>query len=89
MINYLFHQVMYQSREENIDPQFVEVDGFTTMSVILENLRKYVQYEIYVMARTTVGVGEMSSPEVQVRTDEGGGKSGDIYIGDNSLHLIE
>ena len=66
---------MYQSRKESIEPQFVEVDGGSTMSVVLQNLRKYVQYEIYMMARTRMGVGAMSSPEVQVRTDEDGRNS--------------
>ena len=62
----------YESREELISPQLEEVVGENTTSVILQGLRKYVQYEIRVLAYTRMGDGVLSSPEVVVRTDEDG-----------------
>ena len=46
--------------------------GNTTMSVILQNLRKYVQYELQVLAYTRIGDGSLSIPEVVVKTDGDG-----------------
>ena len=63
----------YESREELISPQLEDVVGENTTSVILQGLRKYVQYEIRVLAYTRMGDGVLSTPEVIVRTDEDGG----------------
>ena len=46
--------------------------GNTTMSVILQNLRRYVQYELQVLAYTRIGDGSLSIPEVVVKTDGDG-----------------
>ena len=46
--------------------------GNITMSVILQNLRKHVQYELQVLAYTRIGDGSLSIPEVAVKTDEDG-----------------
>jgi len=40
--------------------------------VILTGLRKYVWYEVQMLAYTRIGDGVLSSPSVQVRTFEDG-----------------
>ena len=62
--------MQYESREESIGPQLQDVARNTTMSVLLHNLRKYVQYELRVLAYTRIGDGVLSRPEVKVKTDE-------------------
>ena len=42
------------------------------MSVVLQNLRKFVQYEIRVLAYTRMGDGVLSWPEIVIKTDEDG-----------------
>ena len=58
------------------------------MSVILQNLRKYVQYELQVLAYTRIGDGCLSIPEVVVKTD-GDGMLVSDYTQLISLHVIK
>ncbi|KAL4239205.1 Protein sidekick-2 [Mactra antiquata] len=61
-------KIEYRSSEQDIDSQSLQVSGNTSSSVIVENLRKFVTYEIRVLAYTRMGDGVPSSPEVTVKT---------------------
>lgn len=65
-------QVEYRSSERNIPTQSLDVSGNTTHHVLVENLRKYVTYEIRVLAYTRMGDGVPSAPEVVVQTNADG-----------------
>ncbi|XP_053386774.1 protein sidekick-1-like isoform X2 [Mercenaria mercenaria] len=61
-------KVEYRSPERNIPTQSKIMSGNTTTHVLLENLRKFVTYEIRVLAYTRMGDGVPSDPEVAVQT---------------------
>ncbi|XP_053380573.1 protein sidekick-2-like [Mercenaria mercenaria] len=65
-------KVEYRSSERNIPTQSKDVSGNTTTHVLLENLRKFVTYEIRVLAYTRMGDGVPSSPEIVVQTNADG-----------------
>ena len=48
------------------------VNVSTAREVVLTGLRKYVWYEVQVLAYTRIGDGVLSTPPVQVRTFEDG-----------------
>ena len=64
----LLSQVNYRSSAANIAATFKDVQGNMTNSTMLEGLRKFVEYEIRVLAYTRMGDGVLSSPEVKVQT---------------------
>lgn len=68
----LFVQVLYKEKDSDSDAQVNVVKGNLTQSVLLRNLRKYVQYEIQVLAFTRIGDGQLSSPPVLERTKDDG-----------------
>ncbi|KAH3749306.1 hypothetical protein DPMN_183802 [Dreissena polymorpha] len=49
-----------------------EVLGNTTNSTIISSLRKFVKYQVCVLAFTRMGPGVLSEPEVAVQTLEDG-----------------
>lgn len=72
-------QVEYRSSEAGILEASVTVPGNETSSVLLENLRKFVTYEIQVLAYTRMGDGAPSQPEVSVKTLPDGKLVSDLF----------
>ncbi|TSK31292.1 Protein sidekick-1 [Bagarius yarrelli] len=68
--NILGYKVQYREKDTDTEPQVQVVKGNLTQSVLLRNLRKYVQYEIQVLAFTRIGDGQISSPAVLERTKD-------------------
>uniref|UniRef100_A0A8B9KIH4 Sidekick cell adhesion molecule 1a n=1 Tax=Astyanax mexicanus TaxID=7994 RepID=A0A8B9KIH4_ASTMX len=68
--NILGYKVLYREKGSGVEPQVQAVKGNLTQSVLLRNLRKYVQYEIQVLAFTRIGDGQLSSPPVLERTKD-------------------
>uniref|UniRef100_A0A8C2PW60 Sidekick cell adhesion molecule 1a n=1 Tax=Cyprinus carpio TaxID=7962 RepID=A0A8C2PW60_CYPCA len=68
--NILGYKVMYKEKDSDSEAQVNVVKGNLTQSVLLRNLRKYVQYEIQVLAFTRIGDGQLSSPPVLERTKD-------------------
>ncbi|XP_059414542.1 protein sidekick-1-like isoform X5 [Carassius carassius] len=68
--NILGYKVMYKEKDSGSEAQVNVVKGNLTQSVLLRNLRKYVQYEIQVLAFTRIGDGQLSSPPVLERTKD-------------------
>ncbi|PVD38929.1 hypothetical protein C0Q70_01554 [Pomacea canaliculata] len=65
----LGYKVFYKARDSNTDPLFQDVDGKDTYNVTLGGLRKFVWYNMQILAYTRMGDGVLSSP-VSGRTDE-------------------
>lgn len=63
---------MYREKDSGAESEVQAVKGNLTQSVLLRNLRKYVQYEIQVLAFTRIGDGHLSSPPVLERTKDDG-----------------
>ncbi|MBN3277397.1 SDK1 protein, partial [Polyodon spathula] len=63
-------KVLYKEKDSGSDPQIHVVKGNLTQSVLLRNLRKYVLYEIQVLAFTRIGDGVPSSPPVLERSKD-------------------
>ena len=57
---------------ENIKAHLEDVPGNETYSVLLIDLRKYVRYQIKVLAYTRMGDGISSVPVIIVQTHEDG-----------------
>ncbi|XP_036422629.1 protein sidekick-1 isoform X2 [Colossoma macropomum] len=68
--NILGYKVLYREKGSGAEPQVQLVKGNLTQSALLRNLRKYVQYEIQVLAFTRIGDGQLSSPPVLERTKD-------------------
>ncbi|GAA6109143.1 protein sidekick-1 isoform X5 [Tachysurus ichikawai] len=68
--NILGYKVLYRENDSGSEPQVQLVKGNLTQSVLLRNLRKYVLYEIQVLAFTRIGDGQISSPAVLERTKD-------------------
>ncbi|XP_062868629.1 protein sidekick-1 isoform X2 [Trichomycterus rosablanca] len=68
--NILGYKVMYREKGSDAESEVQVVKGNLTQSVLLRNLRKYVQYEIQVLAFTRIGDGQLSSPAVLERTKD-------------------
>ncbi|CAG2244562.1 SDK [Mytilus edulis] len=68
----LGYRVMYKSLSENIKDQYKDVPGNETYYVLLTNLRKYVEYQVQVLAYTRMGDGVLSQDVLSVQTDEDG-----------------
>uniref|UniRef100_A0A8C2DXE2 Sidekick cell adhesion molecule 1a n=1 Tax=Cyprinus carpio TaxID=7962 RepID=A0A8C2DXE2_CYPCA len=68
--NILGYKVMYKEKDSGSEAQVSVVKGNLTQSVLLRNLRKYVQYEIQVLAFTRIGDGQLSRPPVLERTKD-------------------
>ncbi|XP_039630055.1 protein sidekick-1 isoform X2 [Polypterus senegalus] len=68
--NILGYKVLYKEKDLGGDPLTHIVKGNLTQSALLRNLRKYVEYEIQVLAFTRIGDGVPSSPSVLERTKD-------------------
>uniref|UniRef100_A0AAY4C1U3 SDK1 protein n=1 Tax=Denticeps clupeoides TaxID=299321 RepID=A0AAY4C1U3_9TELE len=68
--NILGYKVLLQKKDSDSEAEVQVVKGNLTQSVLLRNLRKYVQYEIQVLAFTRIGDGEPSSPPGLERTKD-------------------
>ncbi|XP_031422173.1 protein sidekick-1 isoform X2 [Clupea harengus] len=68
--NILGYKVLYKEKDSDSEAQVQVVKGNLTQSVLLRTLRKYVQYQIQVLAFTRIGDGELSSPPVLERTKD-------------------
>nr|XP_055046951.1 protein sidekick-1 isoform X1 [Misgurnus anguillicaudatus]XP_055046954.1 protein sidekick-1 isoform X1 [Misgurnus anguillicaudatus] len=68
--NILGYKVLYKEKDSDSDAQVNVVKGNMTQSALLRNLRKYVQYEIQVLAFTRIGDGQLSSPPLLERTKD-------------------
>ncbi|XP_035260908.1 protein sidekick-1 isoform X3 [Anguilla anguilla] len=66
----LGYKVLYKEQDSEAEPQVHVVKGNLTQSVLLRNLRKYVLYQIQVLAFTRIGDGEPSSPPVLERSKD-------------------
>ncbi|KAJ8372867.1 hypothetical protein AAFF_G00276400 [Aldrovandia affinis] len=66
----LGYKVLYKEKDSESEPQVHVAKGNLTQSVLLRNLRKYVLYQIQVLAFTRIGDGEPSSPPVQERSKD-------------------
>lgn len=56
----------------SFEPDVLTVVGNETKSVLIGNLRKYVIYQIQVLAYTRMGDGELSQPPVSQQTLDDG-----------------
>ena len=65
-------QVEYQEMERQGAASHQQVNGSATYSALLASLRKFVTYEVRVLAYTRVGDGAASVPALTVRTFEDG-----------------
>uniref|UniRef100_A0A4W3K1G6 Sidekick cell adhesion molecule 1 n=1 Tax=Callorhinchus milii TaxID=7868 RepID=A0A4W3K1G6_CALMI len=66
----LGYKILYQEKDSDSSSHTHLVKGNFTQSVILKGLRKYVQYEIRVLAFTRIGDGVASSPPLIERTKD-------------------
>ncbi|KAJ8251126.1 hypothetical protein GJAV_G00217560, partial [Gymnothorax javanicus] len=66
----LGYKVLYKENGSDSEPQVYQVKGNLSQSVLLRNLRKYILYQIQVLAFTRIGEGEPSSPPVLERTKD-------------------
>lgn len=64
--------MQYESLDEDIPPEIQDVPGNTTKSVLIVKLRKYVRYQVQVLAYTRMGDGILSQPKINVTTHEDG-----------------
>ena len=66
----VFSQVKYRSVQESISEAEVMVNSNRVFEATLSELRKFVWYDMQVLAYTRIGDGALSSPPFSVRTDE-------------------
>ncbi|OWF40124.1 protein sidekick-like [Mizuhopecten yessoensis] len=64
------YKVQYESAIENIPPVMQDVPGNQTYSVLIQGLRKFVSYQMQVLAYTRMGDGVLSVPKKTVKTIE-------------------
>ncbi|XP_062359287.1 protein sidekick-1 [Cinclus cinclus] len=66
----LGYKVLYKAKDLDSEPKSQTVRGNHTQSVLLSGLRKFVLYELQVLAFTRIGDGVPSSPAVTERTKD-------------------
>ncbi|XP_063027809.1 protein sidekick-1 isoform X2 [Melospiza melodia melodia] len=66
----LGYKILYKARDLDSEPKSQTVRGNHTQSVLLSGLRKFVLYELQVLAFTRIGDGVPSSPAVTERTKD-------------------
>uniref|UniRef100_A0A8D2QDC0 Sidekick cell adhesion molecule 1 n=1 Tax=Zonotrichia albicollis TaxID=44394 RepID=A0A8D2QDC0_ZONAL len=66
----LGYKILYKARDLDAEPKSQTVRGNHTQSVLLSGLRKFVLYELQVLAFTRIGDGVPSSPAVTERTKD-------------------
>lgn len=70
--HFVFLQVLFRAKDVESQLSSQVVRGNHTLSVLLAGLRKYLLYEIQVLAFTRIGDGAPSSPPVIERTKDDG-----------------
>ena len=75
-----YEQVVYNSNEIGLSNTIEQVNSYAIFEVALTNLRKYVQYNVQVLAYTRLGDGKLSEPVVSVRTFEDGKRKTDLHV---------
>lgn len=76
-------QILYKAKDLDSEPKSQTVRGNHSQSVLLSGLRKFVLYELQVLAFTRIGDGVPSSPAVTERTKDDG-----EFKGCQNNHLI-
>lgn len=77
----------YQDQSSSgLEPAVLTIVGNETKSVLIGELRKFVSYEIQVLAYTRMGDGELSQPPVEQKTLD---DSMLLYISNNSLSYVK
>lgn len=77
----------YQDQSSSgLEPAVLTIVGNETKSVLIGELRKFVSYEIQVLAYTRMGDGELSQPPVEQKTLD---DSMLLYISNNSLPYVK
>ncbi|XP_048847436.1 protein sidekick-1-like [Brienomyrus brachyistius] len=66
----LGYKVLYREKESHSEHQVHVVKGSLMQSTLLRGLRKYIQYQIQVLAFTRIGDGEPSRPPVVERSKD-------------------
>lgn len=66
----LGYKILYKAKDLDSEPRSQTVRGNHTQSCLLSGLRKYVLYEIRVLAFTRIGDGVPSSPALTERTKD-------------------
>ncbi|XP_063270838.1 protein sidekick-1 isoform X2 [Prinia subflava] len=66
----LGYKILYKARDLDSEPRSHTVRGNHTQSALLSGLRKFVLYELRVLAFTRIGDGVPSSPPVTERTKD-------------------
>lgn len=66
----LMLQILYRAKDLDPEPRSHVVRGNHTQSALLAGLRKFVVYELQVLAFTRIGNGVPSSPLVLERTKD-------------------
>ncbi|NXS16173.1 SDK1 protein, partial [Mystacornis crossleyi] len=66
----LGYKILYKAKDLDFEPKSQTVRGNHTQSVLLSGLRKFVLYELQVLAFTRIGDGVPSSPAVTERTKD-------------------
>ncbi|KAM7038622.1 protein sidekick-1 [Acridotheres tristis] len=66
----LGYKILYKAKDLDSEPKSQTVRGNHTQSVLLSGLRKFVLYELQVLAFTRIGDGVPSSPAVTERTKD-------------------
>ncbi|ELU15655.1 hypothetical protein CAPTEDRAFT_52109, partial [Capitella teleta] len=64
------YKVKYSSVQENIGDSEVVIESNQVFEVYLTDLRKYVWYDLQLLAYTRIGDGSLSNPPLSIRTDE-------------------
>ena len=77
-------QILFRAKELDPEPRSHVVRGNHTQSALLTGLRKFVLYELQVLAFTRIGNGVPSSPLLLERTKDDGTVAGCSH-GPNSL----
>ncbi|XP_031981547.1 protein sidekick-1 isoform X2 [Corvus moneduloides] len=66
----LGYKILYKAKDLDSEPKSQTVRGNHTQSVLLSGLRKFILYELQVLAFTRIGDGVPSSPAVTERTKD-------------------
>ncbi|KAJ8253833.1 hypothetical protein COCON_G00204450 [Conger conger] len=66
----LGYKVLYKEQDSDSEPRVQLVKGNLTQSALVRSLRRYIRYQIQVLAFTRIGDGEPSSPPALERTQD-------------------
>ncbi|CAH1794891.1 unnamed protein product [Owenia fusiformis] len=84
------YKVQYGSTEANIAPVLKEITDNNTKTTVLNDLKKYVQYEVQLLAYTRIGDGVLSRPPAVARTfSDKPGPPSSIYFPDVTYTFLK